>query len=112
MEYDFKHMAKHHQIIYMRKFRTIIVVLLMTGNGLVWAGWDEANAALEQGDYATSVREFRTLAEQGHVDSQYNLAHMYAGGKGVPQDYKEADRWWRKAADQGDLDAQYNLGVM
>jgi S1-C subfamily serine protease len=37
---------------------------------------------------------------------------MYAGGKGVAQDYAEAVRWFRKAAEQGDSQGQSNLGAM
>jgi uncharacterized protein len=35
---------------------------------------------------------------------------MYAGGQGVPQDYKEAVRWYRLSAEQGNTIGQYNLG--
>ncbi len=77
-----------------------------------WAGWDEATAAAQRGDYATAIRELRPLAEQGDVLAQYNLGSMYSGGKGVPQDYAEAVKWYRKAAEQGMDEAQNNLGVM
>ncbi len=30
-----------------------------------WAGWDEAVAAYQRGDYATVIRELRPLAERG-----------------------------------------------
>src|SRR3546814_5560645 len=42
----------------------------------------------------------------------YNLGALYAGGRGVAQDYTEAARWWRKAAKQGDRLAQYSLGTL
>ncbi len=71
-----------------------------------WVGWDEAVAAAKRGDYATTIREFFPLAEQGHAKAQYNVGHMYRNGHGVPQDYSEAMRWYRKAADQGLARAQ------
>ncbi len=77
-----------------------------------WAGFDEATAAYQRGDYATALREWRPLAEQGVADAQYNLGVMYGEGLGVPQDYAEAVGWWRKAAEQGNAKAQYNLGLM
>jgi hypothetical protein len=77
-----------------------------------WAGWDEAVAAAKRGNYATAIREFFPLAEQGHAKAQYNVGHMYRNGHGVPQDYFEAMRWYRKAADQGLAQAQNNLGFM
>ncbi len=76
-----------------------------------WAGFDEGLAAYQRGDYATAVREWRPLAEQGVADAQYNLGVMYGEGLGVPQDYAKAVGWWRKAAEQGHATSQYNLGV-
>ena len=39
--------------------------------------------AYKSGDYATALREWRPLAEQGNADAQYNLGVMYYNGKGV-----------------------------
>ncbi len=77
-----------------------------------WAGFDEAFAAYQRGDYATALREWRPLAEQGDADAQHNLGVMYNTGRGVPQDYAKAVKWFRKAAEQGDGGGQYNLGNM
>ncbi len=77
-----------------------------------WAGWDEATAAYQRGDYATVVRELRPLAEQGDANAQNNLGNMYDYGQGVPRDDAKAVKWYRKAAEQGNAGAQYNLGVM
>ncbi len=77
-----------------------------------WAGFDEGVAAFNRGDYATALREFRPLAEQGNARAQYNLGVMYENGRGVPQDYAKALQWYRKAAEQGVALAQNNLGVM
>ena len=77
-----------------------------------WAGFKEGFAASQRGDYATALREWRPLAEQGYASGQYNLGLMYRNGYGVPQDYAEAVQWYRKAAAQGDGDAQNNLGLM
>jgi TPR repeat protein len=52
------------------------------------------------------------LAEQGNAAAQFNLAIIYAKGRGVPQHYATAVSWLRKSADQGDADAQNNLGFM
>ncbi len=77
-----------------------------------WAGYDEGVAAYKRGDYATALREFRSLADQGNANAQFSLGIMYSNGLGVPQDYAEAVKWSRKAAEQGDAKAQYNLGIM
>ncbi len=77
-----------------------------------WAGWDEGVAAYSRGDYATALREWRPLAEQGYANAQFNLGLMYYNGWGAPQDDAESVRWWRKAAEQGHAMAQNNLGTM
>ena len=91
-----------------------LIVALCAGFTLVltapaWAGWDEAVAAYQRGDYATALREWRPLAEQGHADAQFNLGLMYSKGKGVPQDDTLAAKWYRKAAEQGQVQAQLAL---
>ena len=68
--------------------------------------------AYEKKDYATALREWKPLAEQGDAPAQYNLGMMYHKGQGVPQDYKTAVKWYRLAAEQGNASAQGNLGAM
>ena len=90
---------------------TLAVLLFLPTE--VWSadfqkGWDAYN----RGDYATALREFTPLAEQGDADAQFNLGWMYYEGRGVPQDYETAVKWWTLAAEQGDPHAQFNLGVM
>ncbi len=68
--------------------------------------------AYRRGDYATALRIFRQLADQGDADAQNNLGVMYDKGQGVTQDYAVAAGWYRKAADQGSALAQTNLGLM
>jgi TPR repeat protein len=72
------------------------------------AGWD----AYDRGDYATALREWRPLAEQGNAIAQYNLGLLYRKGRGVPQDDVQARKWYDKAAVQGHAKAQYNLGTL
>ena len=64
------------------------------------------------GDYATALREWASLAEQGDLDAQFKLANMYRKGIGVPQDYKTAVKLYNPPAEQGNSLAQYNLGIM
>ncbi len=63
-----------------------------------WAGFDEGVAAYDRGDYATAIREWRPLAEQGNADAQFFLGFMYYKGRGVPQDYAQAHMWYNLAA--------------
>ena len=66
--------------------------------------------AYKREDYATALREWRPLAEQGHATVQYNLGLLYQNGLGVDRDYAQARQWYEKAAAQGDAGAQTNLG--
>ena len=72
----------------------------------------DAAFAYDKGDYATALRLYRSFADQGSEDAQYNLGVLYATGRGVPQDYAVALEWYRRAANQGSGDAQHNLGVL
>ena len=45
--------------------------------------------AYQRGDYATALRVFRQLADQGHASAQHNLGVMYDKSQGVPQDNAE-----------------------
>ena len=88
------------------------VLIAMLISAPVSAGFNDGMIAHERGDYATALREFRALAEQGAAMAQYNLGLMYGKGQGLPQDYGEAARWVRKAAEQGIAKAQNYLGLM
>ena len=68
--------------------------------------------AINKGDYATALNEWKPLAKQGNADVQFLLGLMYVEGKGVPQNYETALKWYTLAANQGNADAQHNLGVM
>ena len=66
--------------------------------------------AYKAGDYATALKEWKPLAEQGDAAAQNALGYMYNNGFGVTQDFKEAAKWYRLAAEQGHAQAQFNLG--
>ena len=92
---------------------TILAAALVLGGGAALA--QDFNKGLEAalaGDFATALKEWLPLAEQGRAVAQYNLGLMYDNGYGVPQDYAEAAKWYRLAAEQGIASAQNNLGVM
>ncbi|MDP7661678.1 MAG: tetratricopeptide repeat protein, partial [Nitrospinota bacterium] len=90
----------------------VVVALFLSASQSAEGGFQEGLDAARRGDYATALKEFRPLAEQGHAVAQYNLGVMYREGLGVPKDNKLAVKWFRKSAEQGDAYAQYNLGFM
>ena len=95
--------------------KLFILLFFITGFSSLQAwGADFAKgfAAYESGDYATALKEWTPLAEQGNADAQLLVGSMYYAGEGVIQDYKTAVKWFTRSAEQGDADAQSNLGVM
>ncbi len=76
------------------------------------ADFSAGHKAYQRGDYATALRIFRQLADQGNAYAQHILGNMYGKGHGVTQDYAAALKWYRKAADQGEALAQAGLGFL
>jgi hypothetical protein len=98
-----------------RAFRLIVAALIVAIGltGSVAAGpLEDGAAAYGRGDYATALRMWRPLADQGSAIAQFNLGLMYENGQAVPRDYAAAANWYRKAVDQGNASAQANLGFM
>ena len=90
---------------------TITFVLSIIGLAVpAWADFQAGMDANNRGDYATALREWRPLAEQGDADAQYYLGVLYDFRKGVPQDFAMAREWYEKAAAKGHAGAQNNLG--
>jgi TPR repeat protein len=78
---------------------TLAVLLFSPTEG--WsADFQKGLDAANSGDFATALREWKPLAEQGHARAQYNMGVMYENGQGVPQDNKTAVKWYRLAAEQ------------
>jgi TPR repeat protein len=76
------------------------------------ADFEKGVVAYEANNLPLAYKEFRASAEEGHADSQFNLALMYERGIGVAKDEKEAVVWYRRSALQGNSAAQFNLGVL
>jgi TPR repeat protein len=74
--------------------------------------FDDGMQAYARGDFATAMKKWKPLAEDGNVSAQTNLGVMYYQGRGMEApNYQEALRWYRIAAMQGYPDAQFNLGL-
>jgi uncharacterized protein len=71
-------------------FRAIsagIVFALSFAAPVAAASLEDAVAAYRSADYATALRVYRSLAEQGLAVAQFNLGLMYDLGHGVMQNY-------------------------
>jgi TPR repeat protein len=66
--------------------------------------------AFKNKDYARAFSEWKTGADAGSADAQFDLGVLYAHGLGVRQDLAAAESWYRKSAEQGYPDAEFALG--
>ena len=100
----------------MRKLTTTlcltIAVLLGSAGMSRSADFQKGLSAYDKGDYATALRVFKPLAEQGDAGAQSLLGTMYEFGEGVPENIKTALKWYRLAADQGVARAQKRYGEL
>ena len=67
--------------------RILTTLLLLTLAAPVWGqDFERGLQAFERGDYATALREWHPLVEQGVAEAQHNLGVMYDLGAGLPRD--------------------------
>ncbi len=94
--------------------RPVLAAVLATALpcGTAHADFEKGIAAYQANDLPLAYKEFRASADEGHADSQFNVALMFEKGIGVKKDEKEAVSWYGKSAAQGNSAAQFNLGVM
>jgi hypothetical protein len=69
-------------------------------------------AAYDRSDYATALKVWLPLANEGDKVAQTYVGEIYEKGLGVQPDYALALEWYRKAAEQGYARAQINLGYL
>ena len=72
--------------------RTLFIIPLVLMSLVSFPSWsadfNKGLTAAQNGDFATALKEWKPLAEQGHASAQFNLGLMYRKGLGVPQDDK------------------------
>ena len=78
-----------------RATMNLTIAVLLGSAGVSWSadsqmGW----SAYRGGDYATALREWEPLSEQGHAVAQVNLGWMYMNGQGVPKNNEIALKWY------------------
>jgi TPR repeat protein len=67
----------------------IIVSIVLSFAQMASAGpLEDGAVAHKRGDYATALKLWRLMAEQGDARAQFSLGAMYQRGQGVTQDYK------------------------
>ncbi len=88
------------------------VVSLSLATPVLAGPFEDGRAAYNSGDYATALRLWLPLAEQGDAIVQFRLGLLYYWGHGglqdSVQDYVEAHKWFNLAAARGNLHAAGN----
>ena len=86
-----------HYTQLLRAAVTASLVLVAIAGAAVAGPMEDGEAARDRKDYATALRLFRSLAEQGDATAQEHLGVMYENGQGVPEDYQIEyvdEAWW------------------
>ena len=103
----------HRKAIIMNRITLALATVLSLAFTQVTAqDFNKGLEAAQAGDFATALKEWQPLAEQGNASAQYNLGLMYSNGDGVLKNNSEAFKWYRLSAEQGNASAQNNLGFM
>jgi Caspase domain/Sel1 repeat len=66
--------------------------------------------SLDRASYATALKVWLPLAQQGDPGAQTYVGEIFEKGLGVPPDYAAAAEWYRRAAENGYSRAAINLG--
>ena len=74
---------------------------------------DDLNNSCANNDSSTKdVEYYKTKANEGDAESQYQLGCLYEKGDGVSKDINEAIEWYNESAYNGNVDAMYKLGQL
>jgi TPR repeat protein len=92
----------------LRLLVALLAMMLVLG---ACSDYDEARRAYERGDYPEALRRFGKLASEGEGRAQFDLAHMYFSGVGVPIDQASGWRYLQAAAQSGQTGAMVELGM-
>jgi TPR repeat protein len=95
-----------------RHVAVALAFMLLMGSPAFCSPLDDAQAAIDAGDYETARSLWLPLAQQGDALAQEKVGSLYHFGLGGEQDDEAAAAWYRKAADQGLAEAQYDLGLL
>jgi hypothetical protein len=68
--------------------------------------------AYDRASYATALKVWLSLAQEGDPKAQTFVGEIYQKGMGTRPDYVAAAHWYRKAAEKGYPSAQINLGYL
>jgi TPR repeat protein len=71
-----------------------------------------ATSAYRAGKFEDAYGMMYPLAKAGDANAQFNVAFLYAWGRGVQNDRSKVLNWYLCAAEQGDGEAQLRAGII
>jgi len=74
--------------------------------------FEDGIAAYNADDFTSAMEIWRPLAAEGNPRAQYQVAALYAAGRGVRRDDEQVVSWLQLSAQQGFARAQSWLGFM
>ena len=90
-----------------------ILLTFLTLSVIVLAGnFVEGITVYIRGDYKKAAEYFKKAADEGEVEAQVQMGHMYEYGYGVKQDDVKAFAYYKIAAEHNSSNANYMLGAM
>ena len=96
----------------MKQLQLVLLCFALISSSALAGPFEAGLSALDRAHYATAMRAWLKLANEGAAEAQNNVGHLYEQGFGVSQNYTEAMSWYRQAADQGLDEAQHNMGML
>ena len=71
----------------------------------------ESKAAVKERNWAAAYAGFKSLAEAGNPEAQFQLGTLYRNGRGVEKNFQTSVSWHTKAALAGHVRAQNYLAI-
>ena len=78
------------QRLFLLPLFALVVMFAVPVGGAMGADYQTGLDAYKKRDYATALRDWEPLAQQGNARVQYNLGNMFHFGQGIPQNHKTA----------------------
>jgi TPR repeat protein len=88
---------------------TALLLLFLSPLSVSAGEYDDAVAALADGEYRHAYRGFKRLAQREHVEAQFQVGMLYLFGQGVAQDTEQGIQWLERAANNGSYSAANEL---
>lgn len=88
------------------------LLLSINVTNVLAADLGKGTAAFDKQDYATAIKELKSLAKEGNPDALNMMGQMYENGWGIEKDVKKAKRFYRRGASLGHMGSVNSLRAL